>query len=499
MLRVVSPDEMRQIEQNAIQAGTPVETLMELAGKQTAAAISTYIKERALSLRALIVTGTGNNGGDGYVVARYLMEDGFSVSVAQVGSLDSASLVKKQQRRYQARGGKVFDVDQTTFLLPYDGVIVDALFGTGFHGRQQPQTINIINAINASRLPVFAVDIPSGLNAQTGTVEDVAVKADITCTMEYPKLGFFLQSGWNHVGKVLSLPIGLESASQQIPCSLYAIEKKDVRPLLPPIVRSRHKYEAGHVVGLAGTHGMTGSALMASHAAMRSGAGIVHLLHPQEVSAECCGEPREVVRIAYAHENLELITAWLAKATGAFIGPGLGTTPAQEALLKALWPSCKQKMVVDADALTWLAKTFGTSFGPLPQAILTPHLGELSRFFSEKEPVTAALLKKCQKLVDDNQTHLILKGGPSFLFSHNTPPMVLMQGDPGMATAGSGDILTGILASLLAQGLEPDEAMILGSYLHARAGEIAAHNETSYCMMASSIIANLPAAFKEIV
>lgn len=501
MLRVVSPEEMRQIEQIATNAGTSVETLMELAGKETAAVVSSYVKEHALSLRAFIVTGTGNNGGDGYVVARYLMQDGFSVQVAQAGVLDSASLVKKQRRRYEARGGKVIDLDlnQKNLTLPHDGVIVDALFGTGFHGRQQPHTINIINAINTSKLPVFSVDVPSGLNAQTGIVEDVAVQAHITCCMQYPKLGFFLQSGWNHAGQVLSLPIGLEHAANQVPCTLYALEKSDAKRLLPQIVRTRHKYEAGHVVGLAGTHGMAGSALMASHAAMRSGAGIVHLLHPKEASSECMGEPREVVRIAYSQDNIEPITTWLAKATGAFIGPGLGTTAKQDTLLEAVWPYCKQKMVVDADALTWLAKSYGTNFGPLPNAILTPHLGELHRFFPEKEPITATLLKKCQKLVDDNQTHLILKGGPSFLFSHTSSPIVLMQGDPGMATAGSGDVLTGILASLLSQGLTPHDAMILGSYLHARAGEIAAHNETSYCMMASSIIANLPVAFKEIL
>ncbi len=496
MLRVVSPDEMKQIEKTAIDDGTTAETLMEQAGKECAAYISSYVKENALALSAFIITGTGNNGGDGYVIARYLLQDGFTVQVAQAGTLDPASLIRKQRRRYEARGGRVVDIEQAELTLAHDGVIVDALFGTGFHGKQQEHTIRIIQAINASPLLTFAVDVPSGLNATTGLVDDVAVKADITCTMEYPKLGFFFEDGWNHVGKVISLPIGLQKAATSVPCSLLALETADVASLLPTVCRSRHKYEAGHVVALAGSHGMAGAAIMSSLAAIRSGAGIVHLLHPEEYSMEFIGEPREVVRIAYPNDEYTTIGYWLEKATAAFIGPGLGTSKKQEVMLEALWKNCKGKTVFDADALTWLAKSRGTKFGPLPNAILTPHLGELHRFFPEKEPISLKLLKKCQQLVNENQTNLILKGGPSFLFSHEKTAIVLMQGDAGMATAGAGDVLTGILAALLSQGLTARDAMLLGAYLHGTAGQYAAQEETSYCLIASSIIANLPKAFK---
>lgn len=499
MLRVVTPNEMRMIEKNAVDSGISVDTLMESAGKETAIAISSYVKAKALSLRALIIAGTGNNGGDGYVVARYLMQDGFSVQVAQYGTLDAASLTKKQRRRYEARGGKVVDLAQSKLIIPYDGIIVDALFGTGFHGKQKQESIDIIQAMNESGLPIFSVDVPSGLNAETGVVEDVAVHALITCAIEFPKLGFFLQDGWNHVGEVLSLPIGLPSSAGSVSCSLYAAEKKDAQSLLPPIVRSRNKYTAGHVAGLAGGHGMAGSSLMASLGAMRSGAGIVHLLHPEEYSLEFIGEPREVVRIGYTKDNIELVNHWITAATATFIGPGLGLTAKQDALLAAIWPNCKGKIVIDADALTWLAKTYVASFGPLPNAILTPHLGELRRFLPEKEPVSAKLLQSCQTLVNNNQTNLILKGGPTFLFSHEATPIVVLQGDPGMATAGSGDVLTGILAALLSQGLNAPSAMLLGCYLHGTAGQAAAHAETSYCMTASSIIANLPSAFSELM
>jgi NAD(P)H-hydrate epimerase len=241
---------------------------------------------------------------------------------------------------------------------------------------------------------------------------------------------------------------------------------------------------------------MAGAALMTSLSALRSGAGIVHLLHPEEYSLEFVGQPLEVVRIAYSQNDFDYIKSWLDKASGAFLGPGLGTGPKQEALFNAIWPDCKGKMVLDADLLTWLAKTKAKSFGPLQNAILTPHLGELSRFFEQKEPLSLELIKKTKRLVDDSQTNLILKGGPSFLFSHGKTPIVMTQGDPGMATAGSGDVLTGILASLLSQGKSARDAMLLGSWLHGTAGELAAQQETSYCMTATSIIASLPSAFR---
>lgn len=499
MLKVVTPEEMKKIEQAACFTGSTEETLMEQAGKNAALEIAAFVKEHNLPPKAFIFTGKGNNGGDGYVVARHLHQLGFSVQVAQVHTLDPQSLVKKERRRFEARGGKIIDLDHAKLVMPQEGVIIDAIFGTGFHGSPDKNANDAIEACNKSTLTTFAIDVPSGLDATTGQVEKIAVKADITLTMEYPKLGFFLDLGWNHVGKIITVPIGLTNFADKAPQALRILEEKDVASLLPPIVRSRHKYQAGHIVGLAGSPGMTGAALMASLSALRSGAGIVHLLHAEEAGAEFTNGPLEIVRIAFARQDLGIVRYWLGKAGSIFLGPGLGTSSHQEALLDAIWSDCKAKMVVDADALSWLAQKKGRNFGPLPHAILTPHLGEMQRFLQSKDPVTRELLGKCQAFVDQNQTHLVLKGGPSFLFSPNETPIVMSRGDPGMATAGAGDVLTGILSSLLSQGLEPREAMWLGTFLHGLAGELAAKDETSYCMIASSLIAKLPQAFKTII
>ncbi len=493
MRSIVTPDEMRQIEQKAVDSGTSVEALMEQAGLSTAKVIVDLVEAKALAKSAFIVCGNGNNGGDGYVVARHLLSSGFSVSVFQYGVTDPSSLAKKQRRRYEARGGRVVD----KLLMPKDGVLVDALFGTGFHGRQKEETIEIIRTINQAKIPIISVDVPSGLNVADGSVEDIAVFATITCCMECPKVGFFLDEGWNHVGDVHTLEIGLKNAVQDFSPKLSLLEREDVAHLMPKVVRNRNKYTSGHVVGLAGSHGMAGSALMASFAALRTGAGIVHLLHPEEYSLEFTGQPLEIVRIAYTADDIEAVKNWIERSTALFLGPGLGQGERQSRLLEAIWPLLNdKKLVLDADGLTWLAKTKRDAFGPLPDAILTPHLGELLRFFEQKEKITFDFLEKVKDFVDKNQTNLILKGGPTFLFSHGKTPLVVMQGDPGMATAGSGDVLTGILAALLSQGLSAQDAMLLGSYLHGVAGEVSARDETSYSMTATSIIAKLPAAIR---
>lgn len=499
MQKIFTPEEVRYLEAQAINAGSSEEILMEQAGKQAASWIGSFVKERNLPTKATIIAGKGNNGGDGYVVARYLIQLGFSVQVLQVYPVDPTSLVKKQRRRFEARSGKVIDLDHTPHAFMQEGVLIDALFGTGFTGSVDNKARQVIETMNATPLPVIAIDVPSGLDSRTGKVESVAVYATATCTMEYAKTGFFLLKGWDYVGEVVPIPIGLATFGNQRAPNMQLLEQADVQLLLPSIKRSRHKYQAGHVVGLAGSNGMTGAALLASISALRAGAGIVHLLHDEACSSELVGGPLEIVCIPYTKEEVGILRYWIERASALFLGPGFGTGTCQDAILSALWPNLKGKMVIDADALTWLASKKGQQFGPLPNAILTPHAGELERFFQTKEPLTLERLQSCQRLVDDNQTNLVLKGGPTFLFSAGHLPVVMTEGDPGMATAGSGDVLSGILTALLAQGVQVREAMLLGTFLHAKAGRLAAKEETSYCMIASSIIKQLPQAFKALM
>ena len=480
MKSIVSVSEMRKIEQKAIDAGITEEVLMGRAGDAIATQLALLTEAYHLEKKVFLLAGKGNNGGDGYTAAVQLIKKGFSVTALQVIECEEGSLCSKKRLAYKNAGGKF-----TTEFAP-EGTILDAIFGSGFLGQVPDEVATLIQKVNQSKRLVVAIDIPSGLHGDTGEVSH-AIAAHITLAIEFPKQGFFIGQGWNFVGVIQCLPIGLDPVTTE----LQYLEERDVASLFPKIARNRHKYEAGHVVGFAGSHGMAGAAMLASTAALKSGAGIVHLCHPKECTSEFAGPPWEIVRVGF--ESLEPVRNLMLKAKACFVGPGVGQTPA----LEALWDCYKDKSVIDADALNWIA-TSKKSIGPLPHSILTPHLGEMHRLLNiqTSEPVTLDFLRKCRAFVEKENTHLVLKGGPSFLFSAGEPILVMPRGDPGMATAGSGDVLTGILTSLLAQGMKAKEAMRLGTYLHAIAGEYAAKDETSYCMTASSIIFHLPYAFK---
>jgi len=246
---------------------------------------------------------------------------------------------------------------------------------------------------------------------------------------------------------------------------------------LPPIQKSRHKYEAGYVLGVAGSKEMPGAAALASEAVLRSGAGIVRLFtdHP-------CHLKNEVIREKY---SLPRIKEEAKRATAYFIGPGLGRTTTVEKRLKALLGTVQLPSVIDGDALFFLNKS------RIPkQAILTPHHGEMERLLKKKPT-----LENCQQYAEKHQTTIVLKGSETTIFHPKKKPVISTHGDPGMATAGTGDVLTGILAGLLAQKMPPYQAALLGVYLHGIAGELAAEALTSYCMMASDLLDELPIAF----
>lgn len=394
-------------------------------------------------------------------------------------------------------------------------IVLDGVFGTGFEGELPPHVGALFEAVHKTKKIRIAIDVPSGLNASTGQIATNTFQADYTLTIDMPKRGFFFQDGWNVVGTVECLSIDLESyatGKEELVC----VEESDVTSLFPPLVRNRHKYQAGSVVALAGSHGMPGAALLSSFAALRAGAGIVHLLYPEQYLAELGGVPFEVVRVPYdPASDSNFIKEKIHKASACLVGPGLGTSINVETLLKSLLVDLRNKpVVIDADALNWIGKTWGakpipyaSQLGPLPQAILTPHIGEMKRLLGSvaKEAegkgggITFQFLQDCKNFVLKNHTNLILKGGPSFLLSHDFPPAVLLKGNPGMATAGAGDVLSGILAALLAQGLSARYAMLLGAYVHALAGDIAAEEETPYCVVASSILQYLPKAFKTLL
>lgn len=488
---------MTLLEAAAYRDGSSEEDFMEEAGSGVALVAHEYAEIHQTDRHVLLLCGKGNNAGDAYVAGIHLLHLDYDVEALQLSPVEECSpLCKENYRRFIQEGGKVQEISSPNEIaMPDHGLIIDGIFGTGFHGTVGEPFASAIRLANASRLPIIAVDIPSGLNGETGDVEGEAIVAAETCFLGLPKTGFFLKQGWNHVGKLRYIDFGLpRKYIDEMSSDLIMSTADLMRPLLPPIIRNRHKYQRGYVMGVAGSPGMPGAALLSSLAALRGGAGMMRLLHPEGMQAELADAPFELVRVAYHPGDVDQVAELLAKPSAVFIGPGIGRTQETKEFLKNLFPRVQKPCVIDADALTLISE----EKMDLPEkALLTPHMGEMLRLLNlTAQPLDQSFLRICQNYAETENVTLLLKGGPTFIFQPNSPIQVNPVGDPGMATAGSGDVLTGLLAALLSQGLTTHQAACLGAYIHGLAGEHAAIELSSYCMTASDILFYFPEGFR---
>lgn len=496
-MKVVSSEQMSQLESNAYRDGASESDFMEEAGSGVALVVHEYAENYQLNKHVILLCGKGNNAGDAYVAGIHLLHLDYLVVAYQIFPIPECSyLCRENHFRFIQEGGIVKEMSSAEEIsYPAAGIIVDGLLGTGFHGEIQDPLASIIQSANRSQLPIIAVDIPSGLNGNTGEASTSCMLAKATAFLGLPKMGFFLLNGWNQVGKLAYVDFGLAANYiEELDADLQMLSPDMLKPLMPPLIQNRHKYQAGYVVGLAGSPQMPGAAVLSGLSALGSGAGIVRLLHPAGMEMQLAASPSELIKTPYGPNSADFIVETMNRATATFIGPGLGITPATRQLLREIFPRLSKPCVIDADALTIAAE----ENIPYPEkAILTPHTGEMKRLLKmDFFELDMKFLKQCQSYADEHSVTLILKGGPSFIFHPNGKICVNPRGDPGMATAGSGDVLTGHLAALLAQGLLPHQAALLGVYLHAIAGEYAALELTSYCMLASDIINYLPYAFR---
>lgn len=496
-MKVVSTKQMTLVESSMYQTSSSESELMESAGSGIALVAHSYIESYDLNPQVILLCGKGNNAGDAYVAGVHLIKLGYEVISIQTFPIPACSpLCQQNYHRFLAEGGRVEEVQQASDIdFPIEGLILDGLFGTGLQGPVKGPIGEIIDAINASKQPIIAIDIPSGLNGNTGRTEGPAIHATLTAFLGLPKTGLFLNDAWNYIGRLCYVDIGLsEDSVQEAQAELIMITPDLLHPLLPPIIRNRHKYQRGYVVGLAGSPGMPGAAILSSTSALNGGAGIVRLLHQKGMEAELSTSPPEIIRQPYDFQDAKGVIQALNKASAVFIGPGMGRGPESQRLLKQILPAIEKPCVIDADALFLLAQE---DIALPKQTILTPHHGEMARLLHQEiHPVLDMdFLKTCQSYAEQKQATIVLKGAPTFILQAKQMIFVNPLGDPGMATAGSGDVLTGLIAALLAQGLPAHNAATLGVFLHALAGEHAASNRTSYCMIASDIIEYFPEAF----
>ena len=500
--QVVTPDEMRQLDSWAInKLGIPGIVLMENAARGTATAIAErYPPPKKIA----IFVGKGNNGGDGLAVGRWLKAMGYEVDIFAFSmdlrgdALTNLNILRQLQ----------FDIKliESADTVPWDkgwDIIVDAIFGTGFKGRLPPLFREVIARINAHPAHKVAIDIPSGVDASTGEVTDIAVRADLTCTMGLPKVGFFFPPAIDYVGelKVIDLGVMFEDIAD-----VHIVDHEVITNLLPNRPAWGHKGTFGKVLVIAGSPGFTGAATLASLSALKIGAGLVYLAIPRSLNPILEVKATEVVTIPMPETEDMLLSVdacdrllnMLDNMNALIIGPGLGRADTlRELILKIIEHNDRVPMLIDADGLNNLRWQDITRI-KVP-FVVTPHPGELSRLINKKvDEILKASLNLTRELSRETTGVIVLKGAPTII-AHKGKVYINPVYDSALATAGSGDVLSGIIGGLMGMGVNVFDAALLGVYIHGEAGRIAGSKLTPYSVIAGDIMANIHVAVERII
>jgi NAD(P)H-hydrate epimerase len=514
-MRVLNAAQMREADRITIdEIGIGSLVLMECAGRQVVATMEERIEELAAS-RIAVLCGPGNNGGDGFVVARTLLQGGLDVVVFLVGrAADVAGDARVNLDILGRLGHTIVEIgnEQEWELHSSDlsacDLLVDALFGTGLSRPLTGLFETIVRDINASTLPVVAIDLPSGLSGSTADVIGPAIEADLTVTFAAPKLPHVLPPAEAHCGDVVTVEVGIPSEVVEAleGPRLDVITRDMVLGSLEPREADTHKGDYGRVLVVAGSVGRTGAAYLAGMAALRSGAGLVTVASPASavpiiasMAAELMTLPlREGEAGIDADAALEAILATAADVIA--IGPGLGTGDDVRALVHGLLDRSGAPLILDADALTVCAgdpDRLRARDGL--DVIVTPHPGEMARLVGRSTAdVQKSRIDVAQSFATGHDLHVVLKGHRTLVVSPEGRLAINRTGNPGMATGGTGDVLTGVIAAWLAQLLDPESATRVGVYLHGKAGDLAAAAVGAPSLVAGDVLRYLGAAWREV-
>lgn len=514
MQRVLTAEEMQWCDSTTIQKhGIAGSLLMEHAGQSAAEIIKKFYSPLS-GKHVLIVCGKGNNGGDGFVIARLLVSSCSQITVMLLGdpselngdaaanfsSLIDFALQHKDRIKLKEYSARVIS------SIPKPDLIVDAMFGTGFSGAARKPASVVIEWINTQNIPVIAVDIPSGINGTTGVAEGAAICAERTVTFAALKTGLLCNAGKVLSGNIHCTDIGIPlSVLRHKRFKTFLVESEDVCAALPERSVHAHKYSVGKIFVLAGSRGLTGAAALTSMAAMRSGAGAVVLGTPETVYPILARKMTEVMvqPLSATKEGTLALTAWqeiqkkLAWADVVVVGPGLSQNPETQKLIAKIVAAYRGKLLLDADGLN--ACTTALLRSSKAEIILTPHVGEFSHLTKiDSKEIEAQRIDVARNLAKKIHKTVVLKGVPTVTAAQSGEAFLNSTGNPGMATAGSGDVLSGIIAGLWAQGMDDVQAAYAGVFLHGHSGDLAAQKLGERSMIASDLIKYLPAAIKTI-
>jgi hydroxyethylthiazole kinase-like uncharacterized protein yjeF len=501
-VKLYTAEEMSRADTRAQELGIPGGVLMERAG----AAMARVALERFAPRRAVVVSGGGNNGGDGFVIARELLRSGVEVAVlATKGEYEGDPATNLGALRNL--DVRLIEEEDIAAELGAADLVVDALLGTGFSGKVREREAGIIEQINAAEVPVLAVDVPSGVDGETGEVQGVAVSADLTACAHAAKVGCVISPGREHAGEVVAVDIGIPPEADVDP-SLIWTDAASLRGKIPRTAEPAHKYSAGALLVVAGSRGMTGASVMVVRGAQRAGCGIVFLATSEGAAPAVDLALTEALVYGVSEDEggymesgaLEEILEHAERATALVLGPGTGTGDEGRSLVEGILREVEVPVLLDADAITNLAGTDVLTERSNP-TVVTPHAGELGRLLgSGAKEVSARRLNSARDAAERHGCCVLLKGSDT-LVVEGAKVAVNSTGGVALATAGTGDVLSGVIGALLSRGMDTYEAARAGAWAHGRTAELWLR-ETGWpaeSFVATDLLEYLPQAVGELL
>jgi NAD(P)H-hydrate epimerase len=522
-MKVVTAQEMRLLDKRTIEEyGIPGMVLMENAGLGVLREMN--LRYGDLTGKAVtVIAGKGNNGGDGFVIARHLYQRGGRVKTYLLGQKENVKgdarinlqIYIKIGGAFQELAGPLNPGKNSQSLesdLKQSDLIVDAIFGTGLtNTKSDPtgqMTSQVITWMNESGKPIVAVDIPSGISSDTGEIIETGVKADLTVTFGLPKRGHYLYPGAGHRGVLRVVDIGIpHSLIAENPCFVKLLTSNEIKKSLPQRPANAHKGTFGHTLVIGGSVGKTGAAAMAAQAALRVGAGLVTLAIPSSLNAIMEQKLTEVMTVPLPETAAQTLSLTAEKAildlvqdkSVVVLGPGLSVHPETQELVRKLLRTLRLPIVLDADGINALSGHTPLLTQTSSPVVLTPHPGEMGRLLGTTgQKVQIHRLETARSFAQSHQVWLILKGAHTILAEPEGNLFINPTGNAGMASGGTGDVLAGMLGGFISQGLDPLQASQVGVYLHGLAGDLAAGWIGTRGMIAGDLIECIPQAIQKI-
>lgn len=513
-MKLLRADEMKEIDRRASSEYLiPSIVLMENAGLRTTEKIVELLGG-VCGREIIILVGRGNNGGDGLVIARHLLNAGAQVDVFMCANASQLSGdARINYEIFTKMSGSIYPLQQEADLQRFimslikTDMVVDAVYGIGFRGSLGEFEAQLAKLVNQSKSLVLAVDIPSGLEADTGRVNGEVFKADHTVTFALPKLGMILGKGREYVGQLTVANISIPKALlEDERLKLQMITEEMIKTHFKPRVLETHKGSYGHALIIGGSSGMSGAAVMTSWAALRCGAGLVTLAMPEKIMAAAQLVPEVMSRGlpstpegAISSEACPMIENLLGTAAACAIGPGLSRYKDGNEIVRTVLEKAGIPVLIDADGLNALQADIGILKDRQVPVVITPHPGEMSRLTNlSVAEIQHERIETSRYYAREWGVTIVLKGNNTIIAHPSGQVYVNTTGNPGMATAGSGDVLSGIITGLIAQGLKPTDAAVAGVFLHGQAGDTAAIHLGQRALTATDLIHNMGRVINEL-